>query len=232
MDTSSKIFLVLFTLTSILHIIEELKIDLKKKQNSILSSITKLLLIPFLLVFYIISAITVYPLIVTALVSGFLGDLFLLLQRLYRKERFFYLGLGSFALGHVFYIFNFIILTSFHNFRWYSIFLTFPFILGGIIITKILLVHIKKKEEKISVVFYILMMVILGISSSILFASSYRTSELLIYLGAIFFAISDGTNGYCRFVKPIKYKGTIIMSTYIVAQFLIIYGMSSLTNII
>ncbi|UJG44101.1 MAG: lysoplasmalogenase [Candidatus Heimdallarchaeum endolithica] len=224
MDNISLFFLILFAVVSILHIIGEFTIDLKNKRNTILNSITKLLIIPSLLVFYIISVISIYPFIVSALVSGFLGDLFLLLQRIYRKERFFYLGLGSFGLGHIFYTSNFIILSSFHDFRCYSIFLTFPFLLAGITIAKILLSHIEKKKEKISVVIYILLTVILGIGSSLLLASSYLTGELLIYIGTIFFAISDGMNGYCRFVKQIKYKETIIMSTYIVAQFLIIYN--------
>ena len=50
------------------------------------------------------------------------------------------------------------------------------------------------------------------------------TSFNLIFYGAILFLISDSILAYNKFVSPIKFSGLAIMSTYMIAQYLITMG--------
>ena len=46
-----------------------------------------------------------------------------------------------------------------------------------------------------------------------------------VVIGAIFFMISDGFIAWTKFIEPVGYGGHIIMSTYILAQYLITIGL-------
>ena len=60
---------------------------------------------PLLLIYYILSVAEVNKLIVIALVFGFMGDVFLMLPK---GKNNFILGLGSFLIGNVCYVFLFL----------------------------------------------------------------------------------------------------------------------------
>lgn len=46
----------------------------------------------------------------------------------------------------------------------------------------------------------------------------------LIFVGALIFALSDGLLAYFKFIAPSNLSGLMIMSTYMIAQFLIVMG--------
>ena len=50
------------------------------------------------------------------------------------------------------------------------------------------------------------------------------TSFLLVFIGALIFVVSDSCIAINVFYKPFEFARIAIMSTYTIAQFLIIYG--------
>jgi uncharacterized membrane protein YhhN len=63
---------------------------------------------------------------------------------------------------------------------------------------------------------------------AILAAYRYKRVDLfsfrLILLGAVFFVISDAALAFNKFVEPYSFAGILIMSTYMLAQYLITMG--------
>ncbi|MFZ1584822.1 MAG: lysoplasmalogenase family protein, partial [Saprospiraceae bacterium] len=51
-----------------------------------------------------------------------------------------------------------------------------------------------------------------------------RVSFIMIFLGAIFFLVSDTALAIDKFAKSYAYSGIIIMSTYMLAQYYITRG--------
>lgn len=221
-----------FIMIAFVHIASELMLDLGKKQYNSFSAITKPLLMPILALYYLFTAIQIYPLIVVALIFGFLGDVFLLVQRFSKHKRFFYFGVGAFGIGHISYSLTFLLLTPFSQLDWWAFLLLLPFIITGVIFYMLLIPNIQHLSLKLIVTAYIVITVLLGICSSLFLAADFTFTLGLVYLGTLFFAISDGFNGYARFVKDFNYKGALIMLTYILAQFLIVFGMLTVSNVL
>jgi len=216
------ILLVLFILASAIHLLGEYLNDQGKEQYAVLGYFTKPLLMSLLLLFYLVSTSFVNWWLISALILAFIGDVSLLIQSLKQKSLWFITGLVSFLLGHIAYIVLFLTSSNFLGYKWWSIFLALPFVISAIIVQRILSSHTGKMTVAVTV--YILVICLMGISTTFLWSVRSILAPLLVYLGAWLFAISDILNGYVRFVRVIKFKGTIIMSSYIFAQLLIVLG--------
>jgi uncharacterized membrane protein YhhN len=57
-----------------------------------------------------------------------------------------------------------------------------------------------------------------------------RISYIAVLCGAILFVISDSLISINKFYAPFRYSGIAIMSTYILAQYLIVYGIVKQDN--
>lgn len=193
-----------------------------RKDHLLLRRITKCFLMPLLALFYAQFAKTVSPLVISAILSGFVGDVVLLL----RPRKFaFPAGILAFAAGHVFYVIRF--LSAIPTLPDWYIFA----ILGLICITAALtLLHylwkgLPKKLRPPSLVY----MLIIGAmaSCSILFAL-YGTSDYrwLAAIGGLLFVLSDTTLSIDAFHHPVRYRNVIVMATYIAAQTLIVLALS------
>jgi len=58
-----------------------------------------------------------------------------------------------------------------------------------------------------------------------------KISYIAVLCGAILFVISDSLISINKFYAPFRYSGIAIMSTYIIAQYLIIYGIVKQDNL-
>lgn len=206
--------LILFILISLFNL-------LGNKFNLIfLRVITKPLLMPSLLLFYIMSSDEQNYLIILALICGFLGDVFIMLKN---KLKFFILGLFSFLVGHIMYILAFIQSTSFYSKvpAWY-ILIIIPYLILGILVMKKILPQVGKL--KIPVIIYMLVLIFMSFSS---FSRLWDFNGLALWLpiiGSLLFVISDTILAFNAFDYKIKNSGFKIMSTYIFAQFIIVLG--------
>lgn len=153
-------------------------------------------------------------LVLIALFFCCLGDTFLMFQKF--NPNFFLLGLGAFLLGHVCYIFLFQQEGKSRHFRW------LPFISYACLLLFFLLNKIPG-DFKIPVILYAVVITIMGIRASERQVNDKSYQYVLI--GAILFIISDSLIALNKFVIDIPLSGLWVMSTYVVAQYLIIQGL-------
>ncbi|WCL50303.1 lysoplasmalogenase [Leptospira sp. GIMC2001] len=127
----------------------------------------------------------------------------------------FTIGLGLFLVAHLFYVSSFYKRNR-HSFAMrraqVAVVLFFAFIMC-------LLLLPRTGEMTIPVTVYLL-----TIATMAVFASVQKEGALPIFLGAVFFMISDGIIAYSKFIDPIPQSHLLIMTTYYLAQGLLARG--------
>lgn len=187
-----------------------------------LRRVSKCLLMPLLAVCYVLFTKTPSCFVITAILFGFAGDLVLLFRP---RKWAFPAGILAFAAGHAFYIVSFakrIVIAP----PWYLFALcALITIFCAATLTRYLWKCMPKKLKPPSFLY----MVIIGsmVSTAILF-SLYGDSahRWLAAIGGILFAISDTTLSIDAFHHPVRYRNVIVMSTYILAQTLIVSALA------
>jgi uncharacterized membrane protein YhhN len=202
-----------YVLCSIIHCIGLLT------PNRRISKLTKPLLMPLLLVYYLLSAKDPDVLIIAALTAGFLGDVFLI----GKKGMFFVLGLSSFFIGQLLYIsvfLNIIKLTSMH------VWLVLPalvfFAYGNLIYLRL-----KPFIKSIRVVLipYIIVLLSMGLFAFIYYVEAQSAAGAIVFAGALSFIASDSLLSFDMFVKAQKWRTIAVMATYTLAQGLLVSGL-------
>lgn len=185
-----------------------------------------------LLAIYAFSQIKIrerYIFLILGLFFSWLGDIFLMFPREQYSEStaklLFIAGLAAFLIAHIQYILLFLkdlrnkIDLSLVTSKPYT---SLPFLIYGIGLLWFLYPHLA--VMKIPVTLYaitIIAMLILAFNRKGFVSNS---SYLLVFIGAILFVISDSTIAVTLFYKHFTLDRLVIMSTYIVAQLLITYG--------
>jgi uncharacterized membrane protein YhhN len=213
-------FLTLF----LVHLFGELLI-IKNKENKnrmLIRYITKPLLMPLLACFYIFDNLSLDWWVILGIAGGFIGDVCLMIPDPNKTKRFFKFGLISFLLGHIFYIIALFLMIDFSNYEFWSISLTIPYIAIGVIVYPRLIKHTGKM--KIPVIVYLIVIILMGVSTTFLWGSSEPIGVILLMMGALVFIISDTINAFNKFVKEIPYERLYTMTTYLLGQFLLILG--------
>ena len=201
------IFLLLYLILCIVHM------SFRSENMKWSSGISKVLLMPALLLYYLSMHTDTGPLsilIPLALLMGTAGDAFLLAGHTGKR---FYAGMLCFFVGHLVYITYFVLhLQSWLYFLIALLVLVFP-------LYKIIRSFFPSKEAPL-----------LSIYASILIVlSSFSASSLafIAMVGALFFAISDYLIAM-DIVGRRTYSETAIMGTYTLAQLLLIVGILTL----
>ena len=188
--------------------------------------VTKVFLMPFLAFSYYLGCPKekFSKIILFAIIFGCLGDIFLLIKNL------FLLGVASFLIGHLLYIITFLIETGIKNYRKNL----FVFVL-------VCLVYAYLESEVLSyfrpallkaglwgpLFVYTSILSILNISSAIYAYCYTNIYSILTYIGSLVFAISDVILAKQLFSEHNKYHQITIMTTYILGQSLISFGMAN-----
>ncbi len=223
METVSIILLVLLIFFSLLHLLGEFLIDIGKEKFIIVRYLTKPFLMTLLLLFYVIGNVNINWLISIAIIGGFVGDIFLMLPDPDKTRKWLRVGLVSFLLGNLLYISAFIYIAGdFVHFVWWSVLLAIPFVIAAIMIHPRLTKHTGKMTTAVTI--YIIVIGLMGISTTLLFGYGTLEGIILLYVGAWLFIISDILNGYAKFVTVFKYERVITMFTYIAGQLMIVLG--------
>jgi uncharacterized membrane protein YhhN len=184
-------------------------------------------LLMFLLIYYMSSFREMnQPLsrtLVIALIFSWGGDVLLMKE----GELYFILGLVSFLLSHLCYIFTFRQFRTeddteaLHGLQ--KLRFAFPIVLYGTGLVVILLPHLG--ELGTPVMLYALVLTLMALNALFRFKRTTASSFTLVFAGAILFMISDSLLAINKFLEPIPFSGIWIMSTYIGAQFLIVTGL-------
>ncbi|WP_426429804.1 lysoplasmalogenase [Winogradskyella sp. HB-48] len=164
---------------------------------------------------------------ITILALGFsvLGDILLMFVN--QSPHFFTLGLVAFLLAHVMYILVFLKHRNKHK----SI---IGFVILLLLYASGLFYLLKDSLGDMLIPVIVYMIVILSMATTafmrkgIINTNSYN----LVFIGAIFFMISDSILAVNKFYQPIALSNISIMLTYALAQFLIVLGIlkNTVTN--
>jgi len=156
------------------------------------------------------------------LIFSLFGDSFLMFAG--SDVYFFLYGLVSFLLAHIVYSMAFF--RDFKNnpqaSKYYGHLMLF--LMGVFSLSYYSWIRDYLNDFRIPVMAYMIVISIMAILASYRYKRVNLLSFRLIYWGAIFFVISDSALAYNKFVEPFSFAGILIMSTYMIAQYLITIG--------
>lgn len=164
--------------------------------------------------------------ILIALPLAWVGDVLLLFQT--QNPLFFMLGLGSFLVSHVLYIFTF--KKSLQNKELGDtktlLIRAIPFI-GTFILMFTYLYKSLDAVMLVAVPLYMLVIVTMAFMAMERSGKVLKSSAEYVFFGAFLFMVSDSLLAIDIFVKivNIPYAPVFVMLTYVAAQTLIVYGM-------
>lgn len=189
------------------------------------------ILLMLLLAIYLYSKVknfSTYKLIYAALFFSWLGDIFLMFPRNGNDSSaklLFIFGLISFLIAHINYSIYFI--NEIKDKTKVTLlvgkpYLILPFCVFGIVLLSIL--YPSLGVMKLPVTCYTIIIMLMAMTAFNRKNLVNSTSFLLVFIGALIFVVSDSCIAINVFYKPFEFARIAIMSTYTIAQFLIIYG--------
>ncbi|WP_411042932.1 lysoplasmalogenase [Treponema sp. TIM-1] len=186
-----------------------------------MQGITKALLLPPLAWYYAGAAEKFLVIVLLAVILGWIGDILLLKIK---NEAFFKAGLGSFLLGHLLYI---------PAMLFFAGTVQVPLLIISVIIALplgILMQRLIKpnKSLRIPVLVYGIIIEMMSLSALQLMAARPGIWGILVFMGSLWFLISDSLLGYFTFRTISKYGSFFIMLFYMLAQGSIIIGLANL----
>jgi uncharacterized membrane protein YhhN len=193
--------------------------------------ISKALIIPSLMIFYHFTVKGRYGLfhriIMASLFFSWLGDVSLQIAdgnilTNTSSDLFFLVGLGTFLIAHIIYFIAFSIpkgKNSIFNTRIYQ---TVLVLIYGFIMLYFL--YRRLGDMKIPVIVYTSIILLMLLSALNRYGKVNGISYILVVYGALLFVLSDSLIAITKFQMKINFAGTIIMITYVTAQYLIILG--------
>lgn len=157
--------------------------------------------------------------IMIGLIFSWIGDVLLMFDDC--DPIFFILGLLSFLLAHLFYI------IFFHRVRVIENIKSNPWMLAAVVLYYAILIYFLSPflgDMKLPVRIYgVVISFMLMLALHMLYIQNRRAGRTML-LGAILFVVSDSVLAFNKFYEPIQYGGLIIMTTYGIAQLLIVVG--------
>jgi uncharacterized membrane protein YhhN len=162
--------------------------------------------------------------ILAALIFSWIGDILLMWSSL------FIYGLGAFLMAHICYIIGFrVAQTSPIRMDQLNFVKAFFFNLPIYIMAAFTfyLINPNLGSMKIPVIGYIIVIVSMVVTARERFKKCTPASFWQVFIGALFFFVSDGIIAISRFYKTFPESGILIMGTYATAQLLIVMGIRS-----
>ena len=185
-------------------------------------TLSKPLLLPALIGYFLSSVKARNYYFLGALIFCWAGDVLLMFQ----GELFFMGGLGAFLTGHLLYIFCYRQLRYVNSntglLATQKMRFSLPIILAGTGLVTILFPYLG--EMKIPVMIYALVITVMAMQALFRYGFTTSKSFTLIFTGALFFMLSDSLLAINKFMKPLPLASLAIMTTYIMAQYLIVEG--------
>lgn len=184
----------------------------------------KTLIIPVLIVIFILnvslSESRFHFFILAGLIFSWAGDVLLQLDN--SGTDLFIPGLMAFLLAHVMYIIVFFGTPGNNRFLEKHFYVTFGLLLYGVALTGLLWDYLGKL--RIPVIFYGLIILTMLAGALNRYYKTEKRSYYLVLAGAILFVISDSLLAINKFAFHFSLSVFLVMSTYVIAQFLIVTG--------
>lgn len=205
------IFFALYSLTAIMNIFSI------QREKYIVRVVSKICLMPILLIFYFYKSDNPSFAITLALIFSWCGDIFLINPRKIKL----YAGILSFLVAHILYVYTFICLVPEIN--------TMTFIFSFLLVLSISIFLITKlhvpSKYRFLIIIYGTAISILIIFSLQVFIWHKNTDGFLFITGSVSFYISDMVLAYYNTVKTMTKKAlVIVMLSYSIAQVCITSG--------
>ena len=151
------------------------------------------------------------------------GDVFLLLP-----PRYFLFGLAAFSLTHLAYLLGFLLPLPTMGFLWVGMILPVIALLAFLVMRRVAASQLQRGLKKLvpATIMYIILISLMLVSALwTLFRTDWVIGDaVMVSLGAILFYISDWTNAWIRFVKPVRSGRVLVMVNYHLGQFLLMLG--------
>lgn len=190
--------------------------------------ICKPLIMPCLAAYYLLQdSRNRSPVVLLAIAFSFLGDVALMIKT--SPQLFFMIGLSLFLLAHLAYIFAYrqhqsrnvtAALQGVQKFRF-----SFPIILAGTGLVVVL--YPTLGSLKIPVVIYAIVLILMVLNALFRYGRTSHKSFWAVFAGALVFMVSDSILALDKFKAPLAHADILVMTTYLAAQFLLIFGLCS-----
>ena len=190
--------------------------------------ISKILIMPLLFLIYIslTNEKNRSKLLIYGIIFGWFGDIFMLAPS---SSPIIICGILSFLIGHLFYIIKTMKNSSMKVYQ-KNIHYIFLILILFSYISYFILSYVKegfiKGKILIPGIFYLAIIGIFNVSCLFNLITNFNISNLQICIGAILFWISDFILVRMMFYELLYYYHFIVMTTYMLAQTLIVFGMS------
>ena len=186
--------------------------------------ISKALIIPLLMILLLISFKSmknqIHFFLFAGLVFSWAWDIVLELSA--KNGNMFVLGLICFLFAHVMYTLVFLLTPGKNYLQKNRLYILIPVAIYGIVLVSYL--YSELSEMRIPVILYTIVILTMLAGAINRKGKVNMMSYTMILAGAIFFVISDSVIALNKFGNKFESSETIIMSTYIVAQYFIVAG--------
>lgn len=192
--------------------------------------ITKPMLMPAIMMYYQQNATTLNSLSIScvgALICCWIGDIFLLMKHI---RKYFMAGVVCFLIGHLLLIYTFYeqswpqrTTETVSDINLMNIYLSIPPIVLGIVTVGTIYPYMSSLRN--IVIVYGCIITLMAVRSASRYGYTSMESFWTIYYGSIIFLISDSLLAVNKFYRPLPKADVWIMSTYIVAVYMIIQGL-------
>lgn len=186
-------------------------------------------LLPLLLIaVYFQERFSTKKILLTALTLSWVGDIILMFAD--KGELYFIAGLIAFLLSHIFYIILFSKQLKIYLKKSKIIFWVGVTAIAFYLIVMMLILLPSLGDLKIPVFVYALAISIMLLFALKGFLNWQKPANSYILIGAIVFVASDSFLAFDKFYAPLQYSSLMIMTTYLLAQYLIVIGILKLNK--
>lgn len=212
------------SISVIYFIIGLICIILLNQQSFLPGFISKTLIIPVLVILFLVNLNPgrnrLHSLMLAGLFFSWAGDVVLEFSN--NNGNMFIVGLVCFLLAHIMYFTVFLLTPGKNSIITNRIWLLIPVIIYGLVL--VFYLYADLAEMRLPVIIYaaVILTMLSGAINRI--EKVNRKSYYLVLAGAVLFVISDSSIAISKFSHQFESSGKVIMSTYIVAQYLIVAG--------
>jgi len=186
--------------------------------------VAKALIIPVLMILFFVNINPftgrLHIFMIAGLLFSWAGDVVLELSK--NNDNLFIVGLTCFLFAHIMYLTVFFLTPGKNSILNNRIYLLIPVLIYGIVLLSCLYADLAGMRLPVILYTIVILSMLAGALNRI--EKVKKVSFYLVLAGAILFVISDSVIAFNKFVHQFDSSGIVIMSTYVIAQYLIVAG--------
>ena len=186
--------------------------------------VAKALIIPVLMILFFVNINPftgrLHIFMIAGLLFSWAGDVVLELSK--NNDNLFIVGLVCFLLAHIMYLTVFFLTPGKNSILNNRFYLLIPVLIYGIVLLSCLYADLAGMRLPVILYTIVILFMLAGALNRI--EKVKKVSFYLVLAGAIMFVISDSVIAFNKFVHQFDSSGIVIMSTYVIAQYLIVAG--------